>query len=159
MHRDIDFAAAPAAQVAARIVACGRAGRLAFAPHVTLELVEHPVPVAVPGMARHACGLLAWQERRLPMIDLEALLAPGAKRTAPWRYALVLAWQAAPGAPVQQGAIALDTLPDLVTVSDTQACAWPADCSARRFALAWFDFGGSAVPILDTGRLFGGRHG
>jgi chemotaxis signal transduction protein len=154
MHRDLDFAALPASSAPARIVEIGRAGCVAFPAHVTLELVEHPAPILVPFMVPHGCGLLAWQNQRLPMIDLEALFTQSRARTEPWRYALVLAWQGARGEALRHGAIALDALPEMATVSDAQACAQPAGASAGRFALAWFDRGGRSVPILETQRLF-----
>ena len=57
-------------------------GRLAgLPPHTTLEIIENPQAIPVPGAAYYGWGLLTWQGRRLPMIDLEALVRayPGAR--------------------------------------------------------------------------------
>ena len=43
---------------------------VAFAPHTGVELVERPRVVAVPGAPYFCLGLMAWQGRQLPLLDL-----------------------------------------------------------------------------------------
>src|SRR5437868_14914882 len=77
MQRDYDFASEPSGApqaVVARIIQCGDC-RFALPQHTTLEIVDHPKPVRVPGAASHALGLLEWQGRRIALIDATALLA------------------------------------------------------------------------------------
>jgi chemotaxis signal transduction protein len=129
---------------------------IALPPHVTLELVEHPQPVPVPGAAAHACGLLAWQGRQLPMLDLGVLLhGGGAARDEALRYALVVAFQSAPGMPVEHGALRVLELPRTMQVGDDAACELPTDSPLwPQLAASCFECEGRVVPIVDTARLF-----
>ena len=163
MHRDpavIESQAAPA--VVARLVEYAPGRFIALPPHTTLEVVENPQPVAVPGGAYYGHGLLAWQERRIPLVNLLALLkahtAPGAMALP--RYALVVAYQVAPGQPVLHGAIAMAQLPEAVMVKDDAGCPLPADSDLWPLVcLSCFMHEGQPVPIVDTGKLFGSFHG
>ena len=153
----VDDGAAAAPGAVARIIEFAPGRRAALPPHTTLEIVEDPRPVPVPGASRHAYGLLTWQQRRIPMIDLDALLDGGSSAGPPAapRFALVVAWQDAPGEPVQQGAIALQQLPQTVEVHDAQQCDLPRDSDGWPYlATACFSHAGQAVPIVDTARLF-----
>lgn len=159
MRPDVDLSAGASAQPGARAIArllAWAPGRwVALPPHTTLEVIERPQPVAVPGAPRHALGLLAWQRQWLPMIDLRALLENGAPASTRPPYALIVAWQPAPGARVAHGALALDALPETVSVEDRAACPLPQDDGIEWTgrALACFSHSGRPVPILDTGSL------
>jgi chemotaxis signal transduction protein len=159
MRRDFEFphgdagGEQPAARSAiARVIDCGGGRLAALPPRATLELLEQPQWLRVPGAARHALGLLAWQGRRIPLIDVGALMGLCGKAQAP-RYALVVAWQ---GRAVEHGGIALDRLPEFVNVDDGMACGLPPESGWAQLAAACFRHGGKAVPILDAGRLFDG---
>ena len=146
----------------ARLIEYAPGRQVALPPHTTIELLENPAVVTVPGAAYYACGLLAWQGRQLPLLDLHALLRayPGVNSAAPPRYALVLAYQRAPRQPVEHGAISLAVLPQTVTVTDKAGCELPADSDLwPLLALSCFLHQGHAVPILDTARLFAAYHG
>ena len=149
MQRDFEFAA----QALARLAPCGD-GWIAFPPHTTLEIVDHPQPVAVPGAAPHALGLMEWQGRRIALIDAAALLGFAPPRTSAPRYGLVLALQTHDGAAIEHGAIALDALPETITVTDDDTCTLPADAAWRRVSLACIAHQGRPVPIVDTAALF-----
>lgn len=161
--------AAPAAlpadagpRAVARLIEYAPGRQIALPPHTTIELLENPAVVAVPGAAYYACGLLAWQGRQLPLLDLHALLRayPGTNRTGAPRYALVLAYQRAPRQPVEHGAISLAVLPQTVAVSDEARCELFADSDLwPLLALSCFRHEGHAVPILDTAKLFAAYHG
>lgn len=146
----------------ARLIEYAPGRRVALPPHTTIELLENPAVLPVPGAAYYACGLLAWQGRLLPLLDLQALLRAhlGANRTAAPRYALVLAYQRGPRQPVEHGAISLAVLPQTVAVGDEASCELPADSDLwQLLALSCFQHEGDAVPILDTAKLFGAYHG
>ena len=152
----------PVHRAVARLVEYAK-GRFAALPaHTTIELLEHPQAIAVPGAAYYAHGLLPWQGGWIPMIDLDTMLRaylahPLAQSP---RYALVVAYQEAPGLPVQHGAIALAELPQSVNVADDSACALPGDSGMwPLLALAAFMHHGQPVPILDTTRLFASFYG
>jgi chemotaxis signal transduction protein len=144
----------------ARLIARAHGEFAALPPHTTLEIVEHPKAEPVPGGAAHALGLMPWQGQRLPLIDLDRLAGQPASTPAVARYALVVAYQIAPGQPVRHGALALHELPQTVQVADADCCALPAEGAAlwSRAALSCFRHAGRAVPVLDTARLFGASH-
>jgi chemotaxis signal transduction protein len=139
----------------ARIVQDRCGVRFALPAHTTLEIIDRPVAVHVPGAPVHALGLLAWQDKRIALIDVAALVGATSMRTQPPRYALVLAYQAEPNAPIEHGAIALDTLPDTTNIDDAAACAVPQSKPWRAIAISCFEAGGLPVPIVDTAALFG----
>ncbi|MEJ6023932.1 chemotaxis protein CheW [Ramlibacter sp. PS4R-6] len=137
----------------ARIVRDRGSVRYALPPHVTQEIVEHPQAVAVPGANRHALGLMAWQGTRLPLIDVAVRLGACAPRSGAPRYALVVAVQPAPGAPIEHAAIALDALPETVAVDDAAACEIPASDAWHSVAISCFLHDGVPVPIVDTAKV------
>ena len=146
----------------ARLVEYARGRFIALPPHTTLELLEHPAILSVPGGAYYGYGLLAWQGQQIPVLNFDALLrayAAAAPAARP-RYALVIAYQQAPRAPVQHGALGLAALPRTIEVGDEAGCdlpeegdLWPA------LALSCFQHEGQAVPIINTARLFAAYHG
>ena len=140
-------------KTAARIVKDRGSVRFALPVHTTQEIVEHPKATAVPGAARHALGLVEWQGARIPMIDVAVLLGAATPRTQAPRYALVIAMQEAPGAPVEHGALALDELPEPVQVDDAAACDIPPSAAWRRIAVSCFMHEGVPVPVVDTAKL------
>ena len=169
MKRDLDLEATDAdgvpeqePGVVARLIEYARGRMVALPPHTTLEIVENPQAVPIPGAAYYGYGLLSWQGRRLPMLDLDAMLRayPQAQRTKAPRYALVVAYQRAPGQPVEHGAIGLADLPQNAMVRDEACCELPNDSDMwPHISLSCFRFEGRPVPIVDTARLFGSYHG
>ncbi len=157
------FSAAEAAesgpQVAARLIEYARGRYIALPPHTTYALLEHPEVVGVPGAAHYACGLLTWQNMRLPLIDLHALLHADTEPSIAPRYALIVAYQSAARGPLAYGAIGLAALPQTIAIGDEAQCALPGDSKLwPLLALSCFQHEGQAVPILDTARLFAAHH-
>lgn len=148
--------------LAARLVEIAPGVLAAFGPHATLELLEAPQPVPVPGGASYGHGLLEWQGSRISMLDLEALLFrdTSRERKPVPRYALVVAYQRTPGAPLEHGAIGIAQPPQLVMLVEPVACDWPeGDGLWQQLSLSCFKHAGQPVPILDTAKLFGRFHG
>ena len=141
----------------ARIVRDRGGVRFALPAHTTLEIVEHPQAARVPAAPAHALGLLAWQGRRIALIDVAVQLGAAAARRQPPRFALIVAHQAAPGAPVEHGAIALDALPETVTIADTAQCALPESRTWRDIAIACFERDGLPIPVVEASALFRSR--
>jgi hypothetical protein len=153
---------APTTRVTALLADYARGRAVAFAPHATLELVERPVITPVPGAAYYAHGLLRWQTRIVPVIDLHTLLRAHADPTLkPPRYALILAWQRAVGAPIEHAAIGLPAPPRRLEVgADTVASPLPDDSDLwPLIANSCLRDGGQVIPIIDTSRLFDSDHG
>lgn len=161
LDEDAPFAL-PAPTAAARTVSYARNKRVAFAPHATQELLENPQWMTVPGGAYYARGLLHWQNRHIPFIDLESLLLayPAFDAQAPVPYAMVLAYQTAPHEPLQYGAIALMDIPHTQTVSDADFNPLPSDSDMwAELAISCFKQNGQVTPILDAARIFSRYHG
>jgi chemotaxis signal transduction protein len=134
---------------------------VAFGLHTTLALVEKPSFIHVPGAPRHALGLMDWNARRIPLLDLDRLNGCGAQpgRAAP-SHALVLAWHRPGLAKAEFGAVAAARLVTMIEVRDAQQCPVPADAGfLSEAADAWFEHRGQRVAVIDTARLFGGREG
>lgn len=146
---------------AARLIAYRPGRYIALPPHTTYALVANPTVLSMPGAARYVYGLLTWQEARLPLLDLEAMLHPtsAAELPAAPRFALVAAYQAVPRGPLAYGAIAATELPQTVFVGDEAQCPLPGDSDLwPLLSLSCFLHQGQAVPILDTARLFADGH-
>lgn len=156
-HSSPDAAAAHAApSAAARLLEYRRGGFVAFAPHTTMALVDRPPVTAVPGAPYYCVGLIPWQDGQVPLLDLNTLLraCPGSE-AAPLGHALVLAWQGAPGAPLEYGAVCARSLVQMIDVTDDQACELPSDSDLWPWiASSCFEHAGQAVPVVDTARLF-----
>ncbi len=151
----------PSQPAAARLIEYERGRYIALPLHTTYALIEHPVAAGVPGAARYAYGLLAWQGMQLPLIDLSALLQTNSSTvpTSAPRYALVVAYQGVARGPVAYGAIGLAGLPQAIAVGDEAQCEPPDDSKLwPLLALSCFQHKGLAVPILDTARLFAAYH-
>ena len=153
----------PAPTAAARIVTYAHGKQVAFAPHATQEFVEKPQWLPVPGGAYYAYGLLYWQNRHIPFIHLESLLLAYPAfdaQVASVPYALVLAYQAAPHAPLQYGAIAVTDIPQTKMVSDADFSPLPNDSDMwAELAISCFRQNGQTYPILDAAKIFSQYHG
>lgn len=159
-HNEMPPARVP--RVAARLIEYAPGSHVALPPHTSLELIEHPAIVAVPGTAYYGCGMLSWQGRYIPVIDLAALLRAYQERfdIGQPRYALIVAYQRASGAPIEYGALALAQLPQIVEIGDDAWCDLPTDSDIwPHLSLSCVQHEHHAVPILDTAKLFMAYHG
>lgn len=149
-------------RASARLIEYANNSYFVLPPHTTVEIIDHPAIVAVPGAAYYAYGLMKWQEHYIPIIDIDTLLRayhdmPG--NTVP-RYALVVAYQRAPGAPIEHGALGLAALPQTIEVGDEAWCDLPASSDLwPLLALSCVRYHSAIVPILDTAKLFIRHHG
>jgi chemotaxis signal transduction protein len=130
----------------------------AFPAHTGVELVEQPRVVAVPGMPYFCLGLIPWQGRQLPLLDLAKLAAgPIAQGNGnpSIGHVLVLAYQTAPGKALQYGAVCAPSLISKLEVVDSQQCELPKESDLLlRIALSCIEYEGQAVPIVDSSSLF-----
>ena len=152
---------APHLRTPARLIEYARQRYVALAPHATIELLDNPSLARVPGSAYYLRGLLKWQGRWIPAIDLHTLLRAYANYV-PVRlpYVLVVAYLAAARRDLQYGALALPALPQMIDVGDDSRCALPTDSDLwPLIALSCFRHSGGAVPIVDCGRIFDVYHG
>ena len=124
--------------------------------HAALEIIEQPTVLPVPGGPYYGLGMLRWQERWIPVLDLGALLNAYPKPAAPvLKHALVIAYQTAARQPLQYAALATLSLAQTVQVGDAQQCELPKDSDLWPWISAsCFTHDGATVPIVDTSRLF-----
>jgi chemotaxis signal transduction protein len=157
MHDEADAALLPVeARAAARLLEYRRGQFVAFAAHTTIELVARPVLLVVPGSPYYCPGLMAWQGRQIPLLDLNTLLRAYADERMPAiDHVLVLAWQRAPRQPLEYGAVCAPALLQMIEVADSQQCALPTHSDLwPLIAGSCFRHAGNVVPVLDTARLF-----
>lgn len=140
----------------AYILEYGQGGLVAFPAHTGVELVDQPRYVVVPGMPYFCQGLMAWQGRRIPLLDLNKFLrGPEAQRTSSVGHVLILAYQSAAGQALEYGAVLAPALIQMIDVIDSQQCALPADIAVLSgISLSCFEYEGRPVPVLDTARIF-----
>ena len=152
---------APHLRAPARLIEYARQRYVALTPHATIELLDNPSLAHVPGSAYYLRGLLKWQGRWIPAIDLHTLLRAYANYVpVQLPYVLVVAYLAASRRGLQYGALALPALPRMIDVRDDSQCALPTDSDLwPLIALSCFRHGGGAVPIVDCGRIFDVYHG
>lgn len=129
---------------------------VALPVHAGVELVESPRLVPVPGMARYCRGLVAWQGRQLPLIDLQAYLGGvDAKAAPPFNHVLIVAYQAAPGVAIEYGALCAPFLIRMVEVVDSDQCPLPPGQACwEDLAISCFRHQGKAIPVLEPSRIF-----
>ena len=141
----------------ARLLEYDRGRCVALPVHTTMEIVERPAVVEVPGAPYYALGMMCWQERWIPVIDLCALVEAYRKLNAPsMRHVLVVAYQPAPRQQLEYGAIATIGLPRTVQVHDGQACPLPKHSDLWPLISDSYisENGQIAIPIVNTTRLF-----
>jgi chemotaxis signal transduction protein len=157
IHAEADAAPLPdEARATARLLEYRRGQFVAFPAHTTVELVARPALLVVPGSPYYCYGLMAWQGRQIPLLDLNTLLRAYPDERAPAiDHVLVLAWQRAPRQPIDYGAVCAPSLLQMIEVGDSQQCELPSHSDLWPL-IAWscFYHAGQAVPVLDTGRLF-----
>lgn len=125
-------------------------------------LPDAPALFPVPQAPVYCRGVILWEERVLPVIDLCALVSEGAAKVDAARIAglkqlvAVVAYQTARSEAAEYGALLLAEVPARTTVTDEQACELDA-------ALApWAAFSSSCfrhdsrgpIPVLDLRRVF-----
>ncbi|MDP3702195.1 MAG: chemotaxis protein CheW [Hylemonella sp.] len=147
----------PAPRALACLLEYARGTCVALPVHAGVELVEQPRVVAVPGMPHFARGLIAWQGRQLPLIDLGRHLEEGGSPApVPFSHVLVVAFQTAPGQALDYGALCAPFLVRMIEVTDSQQCPLPVGSERwARMAASCFRYQGQPVPVLETARVFG----
>ncbi len=148
---------APERTASAQLLEYEHAHWVALPLHTTIEVLESPKIVEVPGAAGRCRALASWRGQWLPVLDLQTWVNASAQ--APLisaRHLLVVAYQMAAFTPICHGAIKLPFLLETVEVSDSAQCPLPTDSRLwSQIASACFKHNEHVVPVLDTRRLFG----
>lgn len=136
-------------------------GYVAFAPHVSHQIVEDAEVIPVPLSAYYGLGLIEWQDQLVPLISLDSLIYayPTGQQKSNLQYTIILSYTNDDGTP-GYGALALLTLPTMIDVSNDSFCALPSNSDIwPSIAISCFQHAGITVPILDAKRLFSQFHG
>lgn len=136
----------------ARIIKISELQSVAISPIQTLELIESPELLKVPGAKRHFSGLLHWQEYWLPVIDLYSLLYGDVREP---KYALIVVYRDQASGTLQRGALLVDNIVNTENVTNQQFTALPNDSGIwRRIADSCVTIQNKATPILNLSKLF-----
>lgn len=129
---------------------------VALPVHSGVELIEQPRIVPVPGMPACCLGLLTWQGRQLPLIDLRRYLDASCPIDVTYfSHVLVVAYQTSRGMPIEYGALCAPFLIRMIEVADSQQCASEASESIlNSLSISCFQYQGRAVPVIEPARLF-----
>jgi len=129
--------------------------RLAAGAPFVVEYLLDPETIELPRLPAHCRGVMLWRERIIPVIDLAPILAGVEGLSGGWSRAVVLAWQDAPGQPLQYGALSVLKAPVELFVSDSDARPLPERPEIlRQFAGSCFGYDDEVIAIVDVRRLF-----
>jgi len=144
-------------QSAAWMLALDDQLRAAVGERELIHLIETPTLLETPLSPYYCRQVVLWNHLLLPALDLSAWLWGRPQTDHNWKLAGVVAYQTAPGAAPDYGALLLMGVPRRLRVADTQACPLPKHPSGwRELALSCFRQGENAIPILDLPHLFTG---
>jgi chemotaxis signal transduction protein len=129
--------------------------RLAVGPRCMVEYLLAPPFHALPRLPAHCLGVLVWQERLIPILDLGPVLSerPRTRERAAAR-AVVLAYQELPGQPLRYGALVVRSAPVEVWASDDMARPLPEHIVLKDLSRSCFAYREELIPVLDTKMLF-----
>ncbi len=143
---------------------------LTFPTQSLLELIESPELTALPSSKDFVYGLLHWQDKLVPVIDLALLLKERTIKTTTETsqspqlsnelsnkkvaFVMVTAYHTAKG--IAHIAVKLDKQPISMLVNNSMACelASDSDINWADYAISCFSYQNNPVPILQPEWLF-----
>lgn len=165
----------PAAQ--ARLIRISSTQSIALSLYHALELIEHPQVIQVPGLEGFVYGMMSWQGRWIPLIDVFALVceqpidqtgnqtpnqpnhaANDEHANSPLKYAMVVGYRTVDEkglATIKHGAIHSTDIPKTITVTNAIQSKLPSYSTHwQRIAMSCIEHEGQTVPIVATEKLF-----
>lgn len=132
--------------------------RIALGLSQVTQLVRPERIIDVPAAPAHCRWLIEWNDRLVPVLDLERLLGLPQSEQRASMFAVVTI-DDPHNASNQFGALGLTRLPFVIDVDDSDACELPSDVAAwHGTALACFRYQERECPIPDLTRLFAAGH-
>jgi chemotaxis signal transduction protein len=130
--------------------------QLAIAEHEAAEYLEDPEIHYVPMTPAYSKNIIIWQDRMVPLIDLNVLY--GNPATTDYRSVIVIAYQQKEYMPLQYIALVLAASPDKIFVSDEDACGLPENYpeSLRPCTLSLFQYNNQITSVIDMARFSAG---
>jgi chemotaxis signal transduction protein len=140
------------------VLDCGQGVVAAVGAAHMLHVVEDAaLCFRVPMAPTHCDRVLLWQKRVLPVVDMRPLIGVALGSTATQCFC-VLGW-CTPDDVTEYGVIATTAVPRRIVVTDDKSMEPTVERAAswRSFAVGFFSYHDTAVPILDPATLFGSR--
>ena len=142
------------------LLECGDVLTVAVSDHEIVECVHPERYYKVPGTPDYCSGVLAWQDKLVPVMDLAAALDGIPKTLLDTAFVCLLSYQLAPKQPLQYLALRINNTPQKILVDDEQVCEMPAEgfsALLKSVSLCAFSHQQLPVPILDIARLCSGE--
>jgi chemotaxis signal transduction protein len=145
------------------LLSLGAVHRAAVGIYEVVHVLPHaPALFQVPQAPVYCRGVILWEERVLPVVDLRSLASAGAARVDAAHVAgieqlvAVVAYQTDPSQIAEYGALLLAAVPARITVTNQQGCEFdPALAPWASFSSSCFRHPNlGAVPVLDLRRVF-----
>ena len=137
------------------LLECSETLIVAVADHEIVECIQPDAYHEVPSTPPYCNRVIQWQGRLVPVLDLGALYGSVASLSEP-SFVCLLAYQEAPGLPLQHLAVPVNSAPEKVEVDDEQACELaegPGDELLRAISISCFSHAQVPVAIVDIARL------
>ena len=132
----------------------GQDQRAATGERELLQLLYAPETHLVPRTPRHLSRVVLWNDRVLPVLDLDVLLGRNEPATQ-IKFLAIIGYQPRPDGRLQFGALSLAAPPVRIVVGDEQGCPLPHELGTwRECFCSCFAEDGCAIPVLDLSRLF-----
>lgn len=130
--------------------------RAAIGERELFHLLYRPAAHPLPCSPAHCFQVIQWEDRFLPLWDLERRLDRDASRSVASLVAIV-GYQGQEGL-TEFGALSVASPPQRISVDDADACSLPENRPAwRAIAKSCFSRAGSPVPVLDLASMFASR--
>lgn len=134
------------------LLTLGSSFQAAVGQHDMLHLIAAPTTFFIPQAPQHCQHTIIWQEKIIPLIDLEGWLQ-GRATDNHKKYIVIVTYQIA--STLEYGALSLSTPPQRIQVDDSQSCSLPTEPILwQHIADACFKTENTAVPILNLTTIF-----
>ena len=130
---------------------------IALGKHEIIEVLTEPDLQPIPAGPEYCRHIVFWQDKILPVVELDKLNQNSLDKKAPINKDIVIvAWQNAPGEPLEHGAISISSLPESIQVDDNQQVELPESVSEqwKKIVLSVFSLNENIVLIPDLKRIF-----
>lgn len=124
------------------------------APQACLELIEKPELLIVPGTKSYVQGLLRWQGRWVPVLNMQTMLSGKIKFIRP-KFCLIVMYRYPDSAVIEYGALLLKKIADTISVTNDDAMPLPDNSGLwPLIADSCVRVGNHGAPIINIQSLF-----
>lgn len=120
--------------------------------HGIVDVLRSVLVYDFPLMPHHCVGLSIWRGRPIPVVRLSGIFDARERAEGIMPYCAIVGYLGAAGR-IGHGGILLSEPPESIRVRSDMGRFAP-EGAALHGALAWFDYNGKAIPVLDLERVF-----